>query len=185
MIALNAFFYYSGMMQIPLNVNANNIIMLNYQYIFYAIGACGALNWREFVERPTQNKSAVAGAILLALAAFYFLFVVKHEDAIVSHSFRLIHIIALWFALDFIPTFKTQKWMGNSFFLYCSHLIVLQCVQRICDIAIEGIGQYQPFLYVTEYIFLPIAIIVLLMIVAELLKKQLPKIYGALTGNRG
>ena len=62
-------------MEIPLNVNANNIVMLNYQYIFYAISAYGALNYRKFVEIPTVRKKIYSkyciGSIMCVLFWVY------------------------------------------------------------------------------------------------------------------
>ena len=43
-MGLNCYFYYSGIMTLPINVNENSLIMLNYQYIFYGIGSYAALN---------------------------------------------------------------------------------------------------------------------------------------------
>lgn len=185
MLILNAVFFYSGMMQIPLNVNSNSIIMLNYQYIFYAIGAYSALNWKDIVEISTYGKRNVASVILLALVTFYFLYIMKHGNVVIGHFFRLVYIIAMWFVLDYIPIYRVYRWMGNSFFLYCSHLIALQCIQRVCDIVIGKTDEIQSILYVLEYLFLPIIIIVFLLFVAESVKKRLPKIYGVLSGKRG
>lgn len=184
MIALNAWSYYSGIMQIPLNVNANNLVMLNYQYIFYAVGAYGALNWKNVVERPSVRKSQISIVVLVALMLFYWGYAARNGNAIISHSFRLIYIVALWFSLDVCGKFKVYGWMKDSFFLYCSHLMVLQCVQRVCDIIIEKIGYMKPVFYVAEYIILPMAIIGALMVIAELMKKRMPRIYGILTGSR-
>ena len=185
MCGMNIFFYYSGIMEIPLNVNANNIVMLNYQYIFYVIGAYGALNYREFVETSTIQKRYIAGIVLVLLCLSYFLFIVKHGNVITNHFFRMVYIVGLWFVMDFVPRYKVKNWMTNSFFLYCSHLMILQCVQRVCDIVIGKLGKIQSVLYVLEYILLPIAVIVLLMIIAEFAKKYMPKIFGVMTGNRG
>lgn len=185
MCGLNIYFYYSGIMEVPLNVNANNIIMLNYQYIFYGIGAYGALNYRQFVETPTVKKRYIASIILVLLCLLYFLFIVRHGNVIVNHFFRMVYIVGLWFAMDFVQKFKVKKWMTNSFFLYCSHLVVLQCVQRVWDIIIEKINVMQSVLYVLEYVVLPMIVIVCLMIVAEFMKKHIPKIFDVITGNRG
>ena len=185
MIILNAWSFYSGIMQIPINVNANNLVMLNYQYIFYAVGAYGALNWKDVVERPSHRKCLAAMIVLAVLMLFYWGYAVKYGNAIISHSFRLIYIIALWFALDACSTFNIYGWMKNSFFLYCSHLMVLQSVQRVCDFIVERIGLIKPALYVAEYIFLPMAIIGALVVVANLMRKYMPRTYGVLTGSRG
>jgi peptidoglycan/LPS O-acetylase OafA/YrhL len=185
MIIVNVWAYYSGHMEIPLNVNANNWIMLNYQYIFYAVGAYCALNFREFIEKPMRAKTISGIGILFMLFAIYVLVISKFNNAIISHSFRLIYICALWFAFDAVPRFKVCNWMSNSFFIYCSHLMILQCVQRVCDILIGKTGHIQPLLYVVEYIFLPMVIIGCLIVFAELLKNKAPKLWGILTGSRG
>lgn len=184
MLLLNAWCYYSGLMKLPLNVNANNLVMLNYQYIFYAVGAYGALNWKEVVERPTGRKSWIAIAVFVFLMLFYWGYAAGHGNAIISHTFRLIYIVALWFVLDVCGTFNVYGWMKNSFFLYCSHLMVLQCVQRVCDIIIEKIEIMKSVLYVAEYVILPMVIIGALLVIAEFMKKRIPKIYGILTGSR-
>lgn len=185
MVILNAFFYYSGIMQTPLNVNSNSVVMLNYQYIFYAVGAYGALNCSQFVEKPTPKKRKVASIILFTLIACYFLYIIKHSNVLIGHSFRLLYVIAVWFAIDYILRYRVYKWMNNSFFIYCSHLIVLQCVQRVCDILIGKIAGTTSVLYVIEYIFLPLIVSICLIAVAEKMKKNLPSVYGVLTGNRG
>ena len=97
----------------------------------------------------------------------------------------MIYIVGLWFAIDLLPKFEVKNWMTNSFFLYCSHLMILQCIQRVCDIIIGKTGSLQPVLYVLEYILLPIIVIAFLMISAEVIKKYIPKLFGILTGNRG
>lgn len=183
MLIANALFYYIGSMKVPLDVNANNLIMLNYQYIFYAVGAYGALNKRDFVENPSMRKSRISGGILLILLCFVF-WLVKYDNVIINHCFRLIYVIVVWFTFDFAPSFKTKKWMGNSFFLYCSHLIVLQCVYRVCDIVLRKLA-VSNWLFVFEYIFLPIIVIVFLIMIAEFMKKRLPKVYALFTGGRG
>lgn len=87
MLILNAVFFYSGMMLIPLNVNSNSIIMLNYQYIFYAIGAYSALNWRDIAETSTYEKRNAASVVLLALVIVYFSYIMKHGNVVINHFF--------------------------------------------------------------------------------------------------
>ena len=185
MVGGNAWSYYSGIMQIPIDVNANNWVMFNYQYIFYAVGAYGALNWKSIIEKPNSRKTYLAISVLFMLIVIYFLLLKNYTDAILNHSFRLIYICAIWFVFDIKRKFNIRKWMGNSFFLYCSHLIILQCFQKICDILIGKIGAFQSILYIMEYIFLPVLLIGFLLFFAEALKRKLPKIWDVLTGSRG
>lgn len=182
----NIYFYYSGKMLIPLNVNANNLIMFNYQYIFFTIGAYFALNFPDFVENSNRRKRIGAiGGLLILLIFYVFMRELNFGNAIISHGFRIIYICALWFVIDFLPEVKICSWMKNSFFLYCSHLIVLQCVQRVCDIILAKIGLENSLLSVAEYIVLPLIIIAFLMLSAEIMKKYIPKTWSILTGGRG
>jgi peptidoglycan/LPS O-acetylase OafA/YrhL len=185
MIIVNVWAYYSGHMVIPIDVNANNWIMINYQYIFYAVGAYCALNCREFVEKPMRLKTISGVIVLLALFVIYACFITQFNNPIINHSFRLVYICALWFALDVVPQFKTFNWMNNSFFIYCSHYAILLCTQRVCDILIQRWGYFQQLLYVVEYIFLPIVIIIILIVIAESIKKKFPKVWGIIMGGRG
>ena len=185
MLVMNAIFYHFGIMRIPINVNANNIAMINYQYIFFGMGAYGALNFRKVVETPSWKKTFVAGIVWLALIASYGIFSMEKSNALTSHLFRLVYAVALWFALDFVKVFKIQCWMKNSFFLYCSHLMLLQCLQRVCEIIIGKVRLFQATLYVLEYMFLPVVVVIVLMSLAEFMKKRIPKTYKVLTGNRG
>ena len=55
-MGLNCYFYYSGIMTLPINVNENSLIMLNYQYIFYGIGSYATLNLRNIVEEKSEKR---------------------------------------------------------------------------------------------------------------------------------
>lgn len=185
LIIANAFFYYSGIMSTPLNVNANNIVMLNYQYVFYAVGAYAAMHLRHIVENSSKKKSYIALGVIIVLVILYFSNILGNDDVIRNHTFRLIYVCALWFVLDFLPESKIRGWMKNSFFLYCSHLMLLQCAQAFSEIVINHIGKYEAVLNVTEYILLPCLIVIIILLFAELMKKRLPKVYGIITGGRG
>ena len=58
-MGLNCYFYYSGIMTLPINVNENSLIMLNYQYIFYGIGSYATLNLRNIVEEKSEKRRSV------------------------------------------------------------------------------------------------------------------------------
>lgn len=55
MIMINAFSYYFGYMKIPIDVNSNSIIMLNYQYIYYAVGGYCALNLKKLLKNQIKD----------------------------------------------------------------------------------------------------------------------------------
>lgn len=63
-MGLNCYFYYSGIMTLPINVNENSLIMLNYQYIFYGIGSYAALNLRNIVEEKSEKRTKICLVML-------------------------------------------------------------------------------------------------------------------------
>lgn len=173
-------------MQIPLNVNANNFVMFNYQWIYYLIGGYAALNLKSLVEAGNKKKVYIGLVIILLLISSYILIDKFHvRNAVISHGWRIIYICALWFVFDVLPEIKVKSWMKNSFFLYCSHLMVLQCFQRVIDLILEKIGIAGGVLSIIEYIIVPWMIIGLLLVIAEFLKRYTPDIWKLFTGGRG
>ena len=185
LILANIFFYYSGIMETPLDVNANNVVMLNYQYIFYAVGAYAALNLKKLIETPSRKKSYIALGVIVVLFLLYFFNVLGTHDVIINHTFRLVYACALWFLLDLLPEIKIQGWMKNSFFIYCSHLMLLQCAQAISEIIIWHTGKYEAVLEVAEYILLPQLIVIIILLFANVFKRGFPRVWEIITGSRG
>ena len=72
-IGMNFIFYYNGIMQIPLNVNANNFVMFNYQWIYYLIGGYAALNLKSLVEAGNKKKVYIGLVVILLLISSYIL----------------------------------------------------------------------------------------------------------------
>ena len=66
-MVLNCYFYYSGIMTLPINVNENSLIMLNYQYIFYGIGSYAVLNLRNIVEEKSEKRTKICLVMLFLL----------------------------------------------------------------------------------------------------------------------
>lgn len=183
MMLFNMFSYFTGMMRLPLNVNENSIIMLNYQYIFYTVGAYAALHFKNIVENPSKKIIRICTVIYIPLLILAFVFSNTSQYVIVNHMYRVIYVCVLWFALDGIKEFKIRTWMSYSFFIYCSHTMLLQCAQGVCDIIIEKTGVLKNLLYVVEYVALPQVVILFLLLLIPVIKK-VPKLYGVISGGR-
>ena len=145
-----------------------------------------ALNFKAFVETPSRKKSKISIYCIAMLLVFYIIgeFVPVVNNALTSHCFRLLLICALWFAWDYLPYIPAKSWMKNSFFIYASHLILLQCIQRVIQILLGKIELSSSFLTVISYIILPIIIVWILLWVAQLCRKYVPHLFRILTGAR-
>lgn len=183
LIVLNAYNYYAGITQVPLNVNANNLPMFCYQYIFFAVGSYAALNCKALVEVPSRTKAIVGmiGATLLIIA--YRCYIRQHGDVIVCHTFRLLFCIAFWFAYDGMKQLAVRPMMKYSFFIYCSHLLIIMSAQGVTRLLFGRIGL--DILHMPEYFILPAIVICIIIRIANLLKKHLPNMWNVITGARG
>ena len=183
MISLNVLAYVFGIIKAPLDVNENSIVMLNYQYIFYAIGAWAGLNCRDWVENPTKSKRIISLVAVCVLCAVYFTPIFK-IDVIVSHTFRIFFAIAVWFVFDWVPEIKMNSWLKMSFWIYCTHTIVIQCIQRVISIVLSDFIGATNLLWVAEWFILPIVVVIALIFIGIYMQKYLSKVYNVVTGNR-
>ena len=159
-MGLNCYFYYSGIMTLPINVNENSLIMLNYQYIFYGIGSYATLNLRNIVEEKSEKRTKICLVMLFLLIIINIIMVKQQmENVIINHTWRLCYICVLWFVFDHLPQISIKSWMNDSFFLCCSHLIILQCSQRVCEIILSKMNLSGGIFSVLEFLILPIIII--------------------------
>lgn len=149
LIIINFISYKLGLICNPINVNANSLVMLNYQYIYYSVGIWSGIHISKYI---------------------------------ISHTFRLLFVCCLWFAVDLLPI-KNIK--GNySFFIYCVHLIPLQCIQGVTGIIFNKKGLGYLYINLVEYILLPIIIVMLIIGTAELIKKYIPGLAEYIYGGR-
>ena len=117
MIIFNIYNYQQGAFANCIDVNANTLVMFNYQFIYYAIGAYAALCWSSQIEKPTRRKSTIALVGVLFMIVIYWVFLRHNGTVITNHTYRIIWIPLFWFAFDILPKIKVQPWMQYSFFI--------------------------------------------------------------------
>lgn len=183
LMALNIYDYYAGFIQVPLNVNSNNLPMFCYQYVFFAAGSYAAIHGKRLVENPSSIKARLGMIAILLLVGVYYCVIRKYGDVIINHTFRLLFCIAFWFAYDGMKMPSVKPWMKYSFFIYCCHLFIIMCAQGITRIIFSRIGL--EVLHIPEYFILPIITIIIIIQIADMLKKYLPSVWKVVTGARG
>lgn len=185
MIGYNILNYYSGAFDNGIDVNSNTLVMFNYQFIFFATGAYAALCWSNQVETPTQSKSYFAVAMIFILFGIYWFYLNDNGTALTNHLFRWIWIPLFWFSFDLLPQIKIKPWMRFSFFIYCSHMFVLYCVQGVTAKTYPLLGVFKPYFAFIEYIALGIITVYVLIKIITSLKIRTPKVFSLITGSRG
>lgn len=188
LIAILLFNYYnfrSGLLGTHINVNANNLAMFNYQYAYYALGAYFALNFRSKVESVDELKKRLGAISIILLICLYWLYLKDNGTMASFHLFRFLWIPALWMAIDNLPVVTTRKWMKLAFFIYCSHMLAVYCIQGVMEKIYARIDAFQTLFACAEYILTGIIVVYLLICIAELWKKVLPSSYRIVSGSRG
>lgn len=138
----------------------------------YMVGAYLGINHKEWITKSNRTISIFSFVIvcLFFLTAFRWF----------SIPFKIIFFIACWYALDLLQIKKTFWWMEITFFTYVAHDMPLEALKKLYAMAF-GVSSITSLV---EYMFLPIIIEVLLIGIAFLLIKYLPKLWTVMCGGR-
>lgn len=185
MIVFNFYNYYTGGFDNGIHVNANTLVMFNYQFIFYATGAYAALCYSKFVETPGKTKSFIGLAGLAILCLIYWIYIRQHGNYVCNHLFRWIWIPLFWFAYDILPEIKVRPWMRFAFFIYCAHMFLIYCVQGITTRIYSSLGPVSRYFSFVEYLLLGLIVVFVLVKGAQIMAAKQSKLFTIVTGNRG
>lgn len=92
-------------------------------------------------------------------------------------------IFALWFFLDIfkgIKNFSPPWWMTITFFTYVSHDLLLESFESIFYISFGS----SPIFALLDYLFMPLLVELILICIANIIKKFLPILWRILSGDR-
>ncbi|HSK14159.1 MAG TPA: acyltransferase, partial [Phnomibacter sp.] len=139
---------------------------LGLAWIFF-LGLCTIKTFIAFEFDPDATATGITLSVL-------------HNMAVVSGIF------AVWFSVDKLANW----WMSQpslkgspaySFFIYGLHVPLLQ----YCMVLALWLSADLPFARMSTYFLVPLFIIVVCIILANITRKFAPKFYGLLTGGRG
>ena len=185
MIAFNIFNYYNGAFDNGINVNANSLVMFNYQFVYFATGAYAALCWNKIVEKKNPLLSIVSVFGITVLLIVYWTYLKTDGCAFSNHIFRWLWIPLFWFSFDLLPQINIKPWMRYSFFIYCAHMFLIYCIQGISTGIYSSLGYLKPYFTIAEYCTLGIIVVFVLIQVIKTLKRHTPRLFNIITGNRG
>ena len=180
-VTLNIVFIACGVIKTPLDVNSNSFAMLNYQYVYYVMGAYSALHLKGIIEQPQNNKTVIGIFGVSVLCLLYWMPFFKNS-VLIGHTFRLFFVIFLWFAFDLLRDIEIKPFLKTSFFIYCSHLMIVQCMQGVIGVVLGENFEPSSVIYIMEWITVPIVTVLIVLGGAEILKKYTPAVWKLLTG---
>lgn len=144
--------------------------------VFFGIGVYIGINHREL-----PHKSVGKPVLFVVLLAFTVLINTFFEfNTWIYIPVRLLQIILVWYCADILATDKEPKWwMKISFFIYCTHSMILESVEKVIFIVL-GKTTYGA---VTDLIVAPIITLAVIFLASLILRKN-KLIWSITTGGR-
>lgn len=146
---------------------------LNWRFIFfYATGAYVSLRCPQvLLKRPPRNIRIALGVsipLLIILNAFYD-----------TELYSILMIVCLWYSIDMNAVAET-KVFDVSFFIYALHILVFSIIKKIH----YALLPHTEISMVISYLTVPVFALLVLIPLANLLRKHTPGVYKLLTGGR-
>lgn len=150
-----------------------------YNAVFYMFGAYMGIHFKDLVQRR-YGKGLTIGAFVFIFATVGLCMVFR-LNTIVRVPVRLLHIVAIWLAAEVVAIEKKPAWwIQLSFFIYCTHSLVLESLEKVLLIALgrDTLGA------VVSFIVSPVLTLLIIVLAAMVLRRIKP-LWKILTGNRG
>jgi len=151
---------------------------LTLEYVFYYLsGAYLGLHYFDAVEATPSRKLSY-----ISFTGFFIVTILVMNVKIYAF-YIILNLAGIFFLWTFLSAVKMEPkwWMGNYFFIYSTHQVVLVSMDKILELLMPG----NPVLvFVIGFIGCTVFVIVLLEYAAKWLKDKFPQAYGMLTGGR-
>lgn len=140
----------------------------------YLVGSYIGINCQEYIKK----KNPAVSIISLIFILFVLLTSFRYWNFIVMMMF----FVAIWYAMDLIDLSEINLpwWTHITFFTYVAHCVLLETFEKIVLV----IGGKNPAWALADFVFMPLVIEALLILVAYFLRNKLPTIWGVITGHR-
>lgn len=148
--------------------------------LYYSSAAYLAIHWRERVESDWSLKRAAAGVLCVIISAL--LFEAAGRRALVGAlvTSRLLAPVGIWLLLpvQYLP--KVKPFMTCNFFLYATHFAFVRLINKAGAKLLPPLP-WIPFLL---YLFMPLLVLLLSGLLANVLRRYLPRFWCLLNGGR-
>lgn len=145
--------------------------------VYYLFGAYLGCNYSTKVWKR-RDMIAISVAVLFFLSVFSIM--LPDRASMIAHvPIRLLQVISVWFIADLFPSKEPCWWVKLSFFIYCSHSLILESIEKMILILLgkTTLGAW------IDLLVAPSITVVLIILLAKVLQKN-KKLWSLLTGNR-
>ena len=182
-IRLKYSFPFFGALMLALHMflreGTNSISMYS---IYYFGGAWAALHFCDAVEKKYTNRVKVFALIALCVLWITNRIIIRISFyQFIYGILFLIGIPLIWICSDiFRSTNQPKEFIRSSFFIYVSHVLILEAVEKAMFILLP----HNQTGALADYIFAPVITLFIIFLI-EKKKKKNKLIWSILTGNRG
>lgn len=160
--------------------------LVGFFFFFFSIGLLGdkinktipPLNLLDFfcdVFIYTKIMAALFIVITILCETIY-----DFEQGVVLMPIRLCQIIAIWILADLLAISTSPKWwMTISFFIYCSHSLILETIEKVFYLTFGNTSRGA----LIDFMCAPIITLIIIYGLAFYCRK-IPKVWGLLVGYR-
>ncbi|MCI9631635.1 MAG: acyltransferase [Ruminococcus sp.] len=151
----------------------SGILYLPSGMIWFFTGAWLGIECRTWIVKQMVNNR------IRILAIFYIIFVLFTGGNKYCTP-KIFLFISIWFVMDFWKGKELPWWMKITFFTYVAHDMILETFEKLY-LYFFGIEWY---LALIDYVLMPIIIFGVLVTIAYILKRFIPKVWYIISGGR-
>lgn len=163
-------------------LSINNLL---YHIFFFMGGAYLALHKKELVEKKNEKLTKISTYLTIIMVLISIIIAVFKTKINYIRPIMYVYITIMiawsWFFTDNWKYENIKWWQKISFFIYCTHMIILLIIQKIILIVSKG----NIYIGTIDYIISPIICIIIIAIIAKFLKNKMPRTWKIITGGRG
>lgn len=147
--------------------------------IFYVLGCYIGLNHKKILHYHHEICDRIS-LVVLALCVVGIALVGR--EGCLSYLGIGIVLILFWNTANYLPLSKKPAWYFSiSFFMYCTHSILLESVEKVLFV----LGKNFDWMPLASYMFAPIYTLAIIYLAAYVLRKYCQSVWKVITGERG
>ena len=151
--------------------------MANWLFIYMA-GAYIGRHWRQTIEEGLHQKAIAA--VLCICSVLSFIMLQQHPSLYWTLLYYLSGAMLIWYLLCLIRLPQAREWMGNTFYIYAVHFMIIQFGNKVVH-KMAGDSMYIGMLL---FVVLPVVVVVFCYYTSRFMARYTPGIWKILSGNR-
>jgi len=148
---------------------------------YYSLAGYLALHSKELIEASWNRRRAGIGILLLGAGILIGIPYYTEAFIPVIVVYHVLAIFAIWLIVDERWLGFWMPWMGDTFFIYAVHFILVRFINKVAASWFYGSGKMAGLLYMC----MPLLVLPICCVMALVMKRWTPAVWSFLNGGRG